>query len=220
MKHLDDARELARSLVQVANQFGVRTTALITDMNQPLGKMVGNANEIEESIDILRGHGPEDVTELMFMLGAEVLVSAGVDPDVDAARHRLEKHLTHGDALKKFSEFIDAQDGDLTARRHVGSAMTVPAPDSGYIQRISSDRIGRAIIELGGGRKQMGDRIDHSVGVEVLVRVGDEVEVGQPLARILSDKPNELVKTMIESSFGITPVRCEPVPLIIESIRI
>lgn len=220
MKSLEDARELAWSLVQVANQFGVKTTALITDMNQPLGRMIGNANEIEESIEILKGDGPDDVTELTLALGAEVLTSAGVDSSVSAARERLETHLNCGDALTKFHEFIEAQDGKLSGKRQIGPATTICAPEAGFIQRISSDRIGMAIIEMGGGRKQMGDTIDHSVGIEALVRIGDEVEAGQPMARILCDKPIELAKTLVELSFGISPAQCEPVPLIIESVRV
>lgn len=219
MKSLQDARELAWSLVQVANQFGVNTTALITDMNQPLGRMVGNANEIAESIEILKGDGPDDVVELTLSLGAQVLVSANIDANLDSARQRLQTHLNHGDAFKKFKEMIAAQDGDLSAKRPIGPATTIAAPESGYIQRISSDRIGMAVIEMGGGRKQMHDSIDHSVGVEVLVRIGDQVEVGQPIARIFGDKP-DLARTLVELSFGISPVQCDDVPLIIESVSV
>ena len=222
MKDVEQARELAWSLVQVANKFDVKTTALVTDMNQPLGSMVGNANEIAESIEVLEGNGPADVTELTLALGAEVLASAGVEAGVDSARKRLETHLEHRDALSKFKEFVEAQEGELTTKRPIGSTTQIRAAESGYVGRINSDRIGMAIIEMGGGRKQMGDAIDHSVGIEVLVKIGDQVEAGQTIAKIFCDpKPAlELSKTLVELAFGITPVACEPVPLIIESVRL
>ena len=222
MKSIEDARELAWSLVNVANKFGVKTTALITDMNQPLGSMVGNANEIAESISVLQGNGPDDVTQLVIALGAEVLTSAKVESSVDSARQRLETHLDEGRALKKFNDLIEAQKGDLSARREIGMPAEIRASESGFVQRINSDRLGMAIIEMGGGRKQMGDVIDHSVGVEVLVKIGDSVEAGQPIAKVhCAQRPVlEMAKTLVELSFGITPVECEPVPLIIESVRL
>ena len=221
MTSVDKARDLAWSLVQVANQFKVRTTALITDMNQPLGRMVGNSNEISEAIDVLKCDGPQDVTELTLALGSEVLVSAGKDDKIESARNRLETHLKHGDALQKFNEFVESQEGDLSADRPVGSVTPIRAAESGFIQRISSDRLGLAIIEMGGGRKKMGDRIDHSVGIEVLVTIGESVEAGQTIANVYCDDASvELAAKLVELSFGISPVPCDSLPLIIERVSI
>ena len=222
MKSVEDARELARSLVQVANEFGVNTSALITDMNQPLGRMVGNATEVAESIDVLNGDGPQDVTDLTLALGAEVLISAGLESDLESAIKKLETHLKCGDAAKKFDELVDAQEGTLSVKRPIGSRTQVVASESGFIQRISSDRIGMAIIEMGGGRKQMGDVIDHSVGVEVLVEIGDAVEAGQPIANLYCDDQDlaKLAKRLVELSFSVSPLPSEKGSLIIERVRL
>lgn len=220
MKSVDDARTLAKSLVDVANQFGVKTTALITDMNQPLGKMVGNAVEIDEAIDVLKDDGPKDVVDLTLSLGAEVLVSAGEASSLEDARNRLQGLLKSGEAKKKFEAMVDAQKGMLSTKRRVAVPHPVLASESGYVNRINSDRIGLAVVEMGGGRKQMGDQIDHSVGVELLVRIGDRVEKGQALANVLCESAaTGLAKELVAASIGITPVESERPKLIVETIR-
>ena len=220
MKTLEDARTLAKSLVDVANGCGVPTTALITDMNQPLGHHVGNANEIQESIDVLKGDGPADVIELTLALGAELLVSTSICNDLEQARKKLSDCLKHGDALKKFEQMVDAQKGNLTRKREIGFAHAVLATESGYINRINAERIGLAVVEMGGGRKQVGDKIDFSVGVELFVRLGDRVEKGQKLADILCDsKLCELGNELVAASFGITPVQQDVPELIVERIQ-
>ena len=220
MKTLDEARKLARSLVNVANQFGVKTTALITDMKQPLGRMVGNANEVNESIEVLQGKGPEDLLELTMALGSEVLVSAGTFSDAKAARAKLELLLDDGTAMRKFESMIDAQNGNLSTKRPLGGERQVVASESGFVNRINSDRIGLALVEMGGGRKAMGDQIDHSVGIEMLVRIGDKVEKGQAVAQIFCDSPAaELAQELVLAALGITPVECEAPQLIVEAVR-
>ena len=184
MKTLEQAQELARSLVQTANGMGVKTTALITDMNQPLGRMIGNALEVDEAIAVLKGEGPEDVTELTIELGAELLVSAGKESNVEDGRKKIQQVISGGAPLQRLKELISAQGGDLNASRRLGFERDVQAADSGYVCRINTDRIGMAIIEMGGGRKQIGDQIDHSVGLEFLVRIGDKIEEGQPIAKL------------------------------------
>lgn len=221
MKTLDEARSLAHSLVSVANQFGVRTTALITDMNQPLGNQVGNSNEIEECIELLKGDGPADIRELVLSLGAEVLSSAGSASDFDTAKNLLEMELDQGSAIKKFEAMIAAQDGKLSRKRPLAAAHTIKASESGFVGRINSERIGRAVVEMGGGRKQIGDRIDHSVGVEVLVKIGDGVEKGQPIARVCCEsKALEYAKELVSASFGFSPDSPEKPKLITETFRV
>lgn len=221
MQSLEDARELAWRLVQVANRFDCRTTALITDMNQPLGRMVGNANEIEESIEILKGDGPTDVRELTLALGTEILVSSGKDANAESARRRLELLIDEGKAMKAFEKMIRAQDGDLKAKRPLGVRQPVRAEESGYVSRISSDRLGLAVVEMGGGRKKLGDEIDHSVGIEANVRIGDPIEKGEPLAYIYCDPAkSELPSRLVSLSFGISPVGGDPTELIVERIAV
>jgi len=220
MKTVDEARELAILLVDVANKFGVKTTALITDMNQPLGRMVGNSVEIDESLDVLKGEGPEDVVELVLTLGAEVLTSAGEADSVDDARVQLQDLLESGKALKKFEALVDAQKGMLSSGRRIAMEQPVVATEAGFVSRINSDRIGLAVVEMGGGRKQMGDQIDHSVGVELLVRLGDRVEKGQTIANVFCESSaKELAKELVLASIGIMPVESDLPKLIVETVR-
>jgi pyrimidine-nucleoside phosphorylase len=183
MKTLDDARALARSMVDTGKRMGVPTAALLTDMNQPLGRMAGNAVEVDESIDCLSGKGPADLMEVTLQLGAELLVLARREATPAAARHRLERAISSGAGLEKFREMVAAQGGNLDATRPVPPAVDVTSPMGGYVTSVDTERLGYAIIHLGGGRKQLNDTLDLSVGLEMLVRIGDAVEKGQPLVR-------------------------------------
>lgn len=219
MKTLDDARQLAHSLVHVANRLGVTTSALITDMNQPLGKMIGNAVEVDESVDVLNGQGPDDVVELTLRLGARLLVMAGVEKDEAAATRSLQKSIDDGTALKTFREMVRNQGGDLDAPRPRAPAHDVTAHESGFVSRIDCERLGWAVIEMGGGRKKMGDPIDHSVGIEFLVELGQQITEGEVVARIFC--PPELqgyATELVRLSIGTSPDRIPPGPLVIETI--
>lgn len=184
MKSPADAERLAHSLVNTGQQMGVATSALITDMDQPLGRMIGNAVEVDESVDCLQGEGPADLRELTIELCAEALVSANAATDLASARVQLAETLDSGQAFEKFREMVAAQGGDLEAKRPRAANQELLATQSGYITAIDTEQIGWAVIEMGGGRKQLGDPVDHSVGLEILVRLGDQVEAGQPLANL------------------------------------
>jgi pyrimidine-nucleoside phosphorylase len=186
MKTLDDARALARSMVDTGKRMGVPTTALLTDMNQPLGRMAGNANEVNESVDALVGKGPADLMEVTLELGAELLVLAKRETSTAAARKRLEKAISSGAGLEKFREMVTAQGGDLDAPRPVAPAHEIPSPRDGYVTAIDTERLGYVVINLGGGRRHLGDKLDLSVGFEMLIRLGDKIEPKQPLARIFA----------------------------------
>ncbi|WP_425397879.1 thymidine phosphorylase [Aeoliella sp.] len=186
MKTLWDAQELARSLVDTGKQMGVATVALVTDMNQPLGRMAGNAVEVDESVAALEGCGPDDLMEVTLALGAELLVLTEKAADLDSATAMLQATIDDGSALVKFREMVAAQDGDLDAPRPVAARHEVASPSAGYVTAIDTQMLGRAIIELGGGRRQQGDVLDLSVGLEMLVRLGDEVAAGQPLAHVFA----------------------------------
>ena len=169
---------------------------------------------------MLNGKGPDDVVELMLMLGSEALVSAGESSSVDDAKIRLRDLLDSGDALKKFEAMVDAQKGMLSTKRRIDDPQAVVAAESGFISRINSDRIGLAVVEMGGGRKQMGDQINHLVGVELLARIGDRVEKGQKLANVFCESSSKgLAKELVAASFGITPVEPEAPKLIVETVR-
>lgn len=182
MKSLEAAGSLGRLLVDVASEFGVRTTALVTDMNQPLGRSIGNAIEVREAINTLQGGGPPEVLELSIRLGSELLRGQGiVTTEKDAHLLQLQK-IRDGSAFVKWEEMVVAQGGSLGPLA-LAKEQTITAANAGYIHSVDSASLGEFVIEHGGGRRVMHDRIDHGVGLEVLVRVGDTVEVGQPLVR-------------------------------------
>ncbi len=172
MKTLDDARALARSMVDTGKRMGVPTTALLTDMNQPLGRMAGNAIEVNESVDALLGKGPADLMEVTLELGAELLVLAKRESATAAARKRLEKAISSGAGLEKFREMVAAQGGDLDAPRPIAPAHDIGSPWDGFVTAIDTERLGYVVINLGGGRRQLGDKLDLSVGFEMLVALG------------------------------------------------
>ena len=178
MKTLEDARALARSMVDTGRRMGVPTTALVTDMNQPLGRMAGNAVEVNESVAALRGEAPADLMDVTLELGAEVLVLAKRESTTAAARKRLEKAIASGAGLEKFREMVAAQGGNLDAPRPVAPAQDILAPCDGYITAIDTEQVGRVIIELGGGRKQLGDKLDLSVGLEMMCPTWRQGESG------------------------------------------
>ncbi|MCC7476505.1 MAG: thymidine phosphorylase, partial [Pirellulales bacterium] len=219
MKSLGDAQALARSMVDTGKRMGVPTVAILTDMNQPLGRMAGNANEVNESVDALCGKGPADLVEVTLALGAELLVLTKREPTISAARQRLEKLLTSGEALEKFREMVSAQGGSLDAPRPIAPKHDVAAPQAGYIAAIDTEQLGYVVINLGGGRRQLGDQLDLSVGFEMLVRLGDEVDAGQPVARLFAqaDAAVHAARDLLAAiTIGDEPV--EAPPLIVERI--
>ena len=184
MEHLDEARELARTMVGIGMETGVETVALITSMDQPLGYEVGNANEIRESVQVLEGNGPKDISELTFALGEVMLELAGVD----GGRERLGDAIESGAALQKLKDVVVAHGGDasvleetsrLEQGRHEG---VIEASGAGYVIRCDALTIGIAATRLGAGRERKEDDIDHGVGVSLRAKMGDRVETGDPLA--------------------------------------
>ena len=205
MKTATAARELAESLVNTGKRMGVATTALLTDMNQPLGRMVGNAVEVNESLAALEGDGPADLMEVTLSLGAELLVSTGkANPPpsqggrppksqgggsrsaIDIAKEQLQKTITTGAARERFAQMVAAQGGNLDAPLQIAPASEVKATQSGYVAAIDAESLGQAVIALHGGRQQIGDALDYSTGFEMLVKLGEQVEAGQPVARVFA----------------------------------
>ena len=219
MKTRAIARELAAGMVAVGQRMGVATTALLTDMNQPLGRMVGNAVEVEESLDCLRGGGPSDLRELVLELGQDVLVSAKVAATRIEARATLLRELDSGRALERFEQMVVAQGGRLDAARPIAPARDLCAERSGIIESIDTESLGWIIIDLGGGRRQLTDAIDHSVGLEMLVRIGDEVSSGQPFVRVFAPPAKfDEVAPRLRSAIAIGDEPTDPPLLIVERL--
>jgi pyrimidine-nucleoside phosphorylase len=187
MKTETDARALAGIMVEIGQSVGRRVTALLSDMNQPLGNAVGNALEVREAIDALQGRGPADFVEHCLVIGSHMITLGGQVADTGEARQKLQQALDSGRAWTKFREWIVAQGGDVTRvddpdrLPRARLVKTVKAPRDGHVADIDAKEIGLTAMLLGGGRAQKGDAVDPAVGIVLAAKVGDEVERGAPL---------------------------------------
>ncbi|MDF7824982.1 thymidine phosphorylase [Pontiellaceae bacterium B12227] len=216
MKNIENARALAKGLVDTGVAMGKKVTALITDMNQPLGTTVGNALEVQESLDILSGKGPADSQGLTITLAEHMLAVAGIpDPGIFQA-------LENGTALQKFEQMVTCHGGDLAAGLPTaGKQIPLPAPQSGFISKCDAEAIGRASLLLGAGRAKTTDTIDHAVGISNLRKIGERIEKGEPLCIVHSNGHEDqtaLFQTL-EPAFRIADQAVEPPPLILEIIE-
>jgi pyrimidine-nucleoside phosphorylase len=190
MKTEERSRALADSLVAIGEAAGVRTEALITRMDAPLGREVGNASEVVESIETLKGSGPRDLESLAVLLAARMLVVAGVEHDDRAAEARVRAAITSGTGVEKFREIIAHQGGDprvIDDYARLPSApdrIDVKAPRAGYVSGLRAESIGRAAVALGAGRGRLDDVIDPGVGITVVARPGDRVAAGEPILAV------------------------------------
>jgi len=224
MRTRDDARRLAESLTRVGRAMGVNARALLTDMNQPLGRAVGNALEVVEAAEILYGRGPADTTELTLAFGAELLTMARLAPDAAAARRALRAAIESGAAIAKFQEMIRRHGGDPEAvadyNRLPAAAIRLPltAPCAGFVAGVDAERIGRACVLLGAGRKRTDDAVDPAVGLTELVKVGERVEKGGTLAVAHANDRNRLeeARRLLVEAFAFADAPPAPAPLIAE----
>lgn len=227
MKTLDDAWLLAREMVGVGTAAGRRVSAVISDMDEPLGYAVGNALEVREAIDTLRGGDVGDLLELCLTIGAEILVAGGVAKDADEARARLQKSIDDGSALAKLAEFVEAQGGD--ARAVYDTSLLPEAPvkyevisqSSGYVRRMQTDGVGLVSLHLGGGRATKESVIDLSVGLVLKKKTGDFVRVGESLATIHAADSHSARQAadMLRACYEIGDEAPEAAPFIKEIIR-
>ena len=193
MKTLDDAVALAEAMVKIGNNAGRETSAVITNMDQPLGRAVGNSLEVIEAIDLLKGVGPEDLMDDCLALGSLMLVAGKAAKTKEEAEAMLKATITEKTALKKFADFVEAQGGDpefvynTDKFKKATLIDPVPSPVSGYVKSIRADEIGICSLILGGGRETKESTIDLSVGLILQKKVGDRVEKGEPLAYIYSN---------------------------------
>jgi len=225
MKDLAGARALARTLAAIGRGTGKKVSALLTDMSQPLGRAVGNALEVVETVELLRGGGPADLREVTVELTAEMLVLGGVAADRAAARARVEGAIADGRGLAKLEEIVRAQGGDPLALRDPARLPRAPrtyevgAPAAGVVQAVDGETIGLAAVALGAGRARVEDRIDPAVGLVVRKRIGERVEKGEPLCTVHEGDRSEArprVTARVEAAFRIGPGAAAPPPLLLE----
>ncbi|HEU5465472.1 MAG TPA: thymidine phosphorylase [Gemmatimonadales bacterium] len=187
--------ELAKTMIALGEDRGCPTVALLTAMDRPLGRACGNALETEEAILSLRGEGPEDLMEVTYALGVEMLLQAKVETTAKKARKKLESVLGSGLAAEKFEQIIEAQGGnpkaveDPSVMPQAGAVEVFMAPATGVVQRVDPRIIGRAVVQLGGGRTKVEDTVDPTVGFVITVKPGDKVLAGEPIASVFARDP-------------------------------
>jgi len=228
LPELEDSRRLAQSLVAIGSKLGRKMSALITDMSQPLGLMIGNALEVLEAIDTLRGQGPKDLADLCCELGAELLVFAGEAVNHEEAMLKFERLLENGQALDSFRQLISQQGGnaavidDPSLLPRAARKVEARATASGTISSLNALEMGRAANLLGAGRYTKEDAIDPAVGIELNLKVGDRVEENDILAWLHVNSEENLDRTcgMVEAAYMIDPSGADHVapPLIVERI--
>ena len=211
---------LARTMIELGEASGCRTIGLLTAMDRPLGVACGNALEVAESIGGLAGHGPPDLMEVTFALGAEMVIAAGLATDRTVARARVEAVVASGAALERFGVLIEAQGGD---RRVIDDPARLPiapvieevtAPADGVVAAVEPRAIGHAVVALGGGRSRTDDIVDPAVGVRILVKPGASVRAGQPLVIIHARTPAAAAAAAAAVRVAITFGAATPRPLV------
>jgi pyrimidine-nucleoside phosphorylase len=186
MKTLDAARELARTMIDLGHAADREVVCELTDMDQPLGRAVGNALEITEALDTLEGRGPPDLTELVLGACGHLLALSDLGVDVEEGRRQAEDAVQSGLAREMYERWVRAQGGDPEPESLPRAAVTLPVParEAGHVQAIAATNVGLAALHLGAGRTRKDDAIDHSVGVLCLAKRGDRVELGEPVAEV------------------------------------
>ncbi len=227
MQTLDEAQRLARLMVEIGRSLHRRMAAVISDMNQPLGRAVGNALELIEAIETLQGRGPQDFVTLVSTLAGEMLWLAGAVADPSAGRSLAMQQIANGQAYDKFRQFVAAQGGDV---RQIEDPSLLPraqwieplrAPTDGWIAAWRADIVGATVVQLGGGREKKGDPIDHAVGVVLAAKVGDPVAAGEPLCWVHASQPDKLAlaKQQLLAACTISPEPVAPPQLIHAVLR-
>ena len=218
MKTTEQARELAELLVALSEDLGIQASALITDMDHPLGSAVGNALEVRESVRLLKAEPvPEDLSTESRRVAARLLELKGIQDPEDAVAGA----ISSGAAFEKLREFVGAQGGDAGALVDlpVSSAVReVAAPRGGYVARFGAEGVGSAALALGAGRQRKGDRIDPGSGVEVLAKPGDRVEEGALIARLYGERGVERAETLVLEALEVSDEPVEAPPAILDSL--
>ena len=224
MKTVEDSKKLAQAMVKIGNSVGRNTMAVISDMGQPLGFAIGNALEVQEAIDALKGEGPEDLMELCYTLGAQMVVLGGKASTIEEARTMLVEVVENGAALDVLRKFITAQGGDAsviddpTRLPQAKFVTEVVAKESGYVAQIEAEDIGTAAMLLGAGRATKESEIDLAVGLVLRKKVGDYVEAGESLVTVHANQ--EDISAVVEKIYKHIHLSKDPVqaPKLIEAI--
>jgi pyrimidine-nucleoside phosphorylase len=226
MKTQEDAAELAQSMVRVGTRMGKGMAALITDMNQPLGKTAGNTVEIVETVQTLRDEGPDDLLEVTMTLAARMLLLAGKTEDKVEALAMLNDQITSGKAFDVFKQMVELHGGDPAAIDDLSKLPTASiektyeAPTAGYISAVDAESVGKACLVLGAGRQKTDDQVDHAVGASNLAKIGDKIEKGQTLAVLHANDEGKLAEAMalLDKAFTISEESVPPRALITDTI--
>ncbi|HTT57094.1 MAG TPA: thymidine phosphorylase [Opitutaceae bacterium] len=227
MKDKARARELATAMIAIGRALGKPTRALLTSMDQPLGRAVGNAVEVVESIEALKGRGPSDLMEVTLALSVQMLLLGGITADPADARRRLERAIADGSAVARFRELVAAQGGDprvvddYSRLPQAKVVRAVPAPQTGYVTDIDPLAVAQAALFLGAGRAQATAAIDPAVGISQLVQVGESVAAGAPLAAVHArdEAGARAAVSQIAAAVTIGPRQVAPPPLIDELLE-
>jgi pyrimidine-nucleoside phosphorylase len=218
MKTVAEARELAELLVRLSESLGIRASALITGMAEPLGAAVGNALELRESVALLKGEPvSEDLTHEARLIATRLLELKGIS----GAGSLVERAIGSGAAYEKLQEFVTAQGGDAEALDSLPvseAVREIVATEYGYVASFDALSIGQAALTLGAGRERKTDAVDHSVGVEALVKVGQEVEAGQPVARLYGERRLEEAESLVRGALTVSAEKVDPPPAILGSL--
>ncbi|AQM58707.1 pyrimidine-nucleoside phosphorylase [Clostridium baratii] len=227
MKTPEDAKALAREMVDIGNNVGRKTIGVISDMDQPLGYAIGNAIEVIEAIDLLKGNGPKDLLELTLTLGSNMLILAGRVKDEEEGRKLLKENIENGKALEKLKEFVEAQGGDSSYVDDVSKfpqakyIIEVKSNKSGYINKINAEKLGLIAMELGAGRATKESIIDLAVGIKILKKRGDKVEKEDVLGYIYAndlEKANKAKEDLLEN-IEIKNEKGKEIPLIYDIVK-
>ncbi len=225
MKTEDSAVKLAKALVAIGKQAGLKCEAVISDMNQPLGSKIGNTLEIEETLDLLKGKGPKDLLELVLELGSRMVAMGQQAASLAEARAKLEQTIADGSALARFKAMIKAQHGDpnvvddYSLMPHAKYQIEYPAQKGGVIAKLTADEIGMASMLMGGGRQKADDQLDYAVGIELHKKIGDSVQKGESIMTIWSNREDiDDVKELLDQAVAIKESAQQPT-LIHETIE-
>ena len=221
MKTIEEAKQLALSLKKIGDAFNINTDIVFTDMNQPLGRYAGLHCEVLEALDCLKGKGSKDLIEVSFQLGAKILIQSKTVKDIQSANRLMLDTINNGNALKKFEEIVNKQNGDvsyLNPKKIIPEyEITVKSNENGFVSSLETEKIGWSLVEIGCGRKAEKDKLDYSAGIEFIKKIGDKVNRGDPIFRIFGSNIKKLnnAKMILEKTYFLTDTKVLQPKLII-----
>ena len=200
MKTLSDARTLAHLMIKIGKNYNKKVVCILSNMNQPLGNMIGNSLEVKEAIETLLGKGPDDITNLSLIISA-YMVSLGKNINLNEALSLVKQNIENKNAYKKFLEFVSVQGGEIDNLQIIAHKQVITSDKEGIISKINTEKLGEASMMLGAGRSNVYDLIDYSAGIEMHKKIGDKVNVGDALVTIYTNKEVDNIEELIKSCF-------------------